>query len=65
MKEASREQELELLLDAATEAIKVYMLDNEKLDAENKKLKQQIAEISAAALAVHTAVVELDGAVNL
>lgn len=36
--------ELELLLDAATEAIGKYMQDNEKLYRENERLKQQTAE---------------------
>ena len=61
----NREAELEYQLDEAKKAIKSYMQDNEKLYRENKRLKQQLAEVSAAALAVHKATVELDAAVNL
>lgn len=57
--------ELEYQLDEAKKAIKSYMQDNEKLYRENERLKQQLVEITAAALAVHKATVELNAAVNL
>lgn len=39
--------ELELLLDAATEAIGKYMQDNEKLYRENERLKKLLGQSSA------------------
>lgn len=57
--------ELEYQLDEAKKAIKSYMQNNEKLYRENERLKKQIVEITAVAIAVHKATVELDAAVNL